>query len=320
MSWLHGKILVGREVGLRDEHLQSIRQAASGAEVVLCDREGVRALWGEAEVIASMDWGIPADSIGTPGRLRWIHLFHAGAEKILSPALVASPVVLTCTKGAHAVPIAEHAMAFLLAHAKELPRHQRQQMQRLWDRRPLGELCGKTLCIVGLGNIGQEIARLASCFGMRVVGARRSGQPVANVERVVPPDLLPEVLAEADYVVLSLPYTPATDGFIGARELAQPKAGAFLVNVCRGRVVNQEALLAALKEGRLGGAALDATEPEPLPPDSELWDLPNVIITPHNSGMSCRVRGRGVGMFCANMRRYLQGLPLQQLVDKTAGY
>lgn len=315
-----GRILVSHEARLSDEQIDQIREAAGGAAVEGCDLGSVRELAPHSEILAGVDLGVPTDIFREPGLLRWVHVFHAGVEKILCPELEASDVVVTCGKGAHAVPIAEHVFAFMLAHVKELARQREAQVKGIWDRHPMGELDGKTVCVVGLGNIGREVARRAECFGMRVVGTRRSAAAVSNVERVVPPDLLAEILPLADYVVLTLPISPETEGMFGARDLATMKQGAVLINVCRGQVVDQGALIEALKSGHLGGAGLDATDPEPLPADSELWRLPNVIITPHNSGMTAGVRARGVEMFCRNLHRFRGGEPLHQLVDKKAGY
>ncbi len=315
-----GRILVSREAGLSEEQIDRIREAADGAVLEECDLASVRELAPQSEILAGVDFGIPREIFRAPGSLRWVHLFHAGVEKILCPELAASGVILTCGKGAHAVPIAEHVFAFMLAHVKELARYRESQVRGIWDRRPMGELDGKTVCVVGLGNIGREVARRAECFGMRVVGTRRSAGPVPHVETVVPPDQLTEILPLADFVVLTLPITAETEGLFGARDLAAMKHGAMLINVCRGQVVDQGALIDALKSGHLGGAGLDATDPEPLPADSELWRLPNVIITPHNSGMTAGVRERGVEMFCRNLRRFREGEPLHQQVDKKAGY
>lgn len=315
-----GRILISREAALSEEQLDQIREAAGGAAIEFCDLQSVCDLAPQAEIVAGNELGITADIFRDAGLLRWVHLFQAGADRVVCPELIESDIILTCSKGAHAVPIAEHTFAFMLAHVKELARHREAQKERAWDRHALGELYGKTLCVVGLGNIGCEIARRAACFGMRVIGTRRSGAPVPHVEQTVPPDRLAEVLSEADYVVLTLPLSPETRGIVGAREIARMKPGAFLINVCRGQVLDHEALIEALKSGHLAGAGLDATDPEPLPPQSELWCLPNVIITPHNSGMSPWTRDRAVGMFCENLKRYREGEPLHQVVDKEAGY
>lgn len=315
-----GRILLSQEAGLTDEQVGRIREAAVGASIELCDLQRVCQRAPQSEILAGNELGITTDIFREPGLLRWVHLFQAGVDRILCPELIESGITLTCAKGAHAVPIAEHTFAFMLAHVKELVRHRQAQRERIWDRHALGELYGKTLCVVGLGNIGSEVARRSACFGMHVVGTRRSGAPVPYVERVVPPDRLAEVLSDADYVVLTLPFSPETKGMIGVREIAWMKPGAFVINVCRGQVLDHRALINALKSGHVAGAGLDATDPEPLPAESELWHLPNVIITPHDSAMSCVVRDRAVDMFCENLKRYHNGEPLLQVVDKGAGY
>jgi phosphoglycerate dehydrogenase-like enzyme len=314
------RVVVSQEANLTDDQLDRIRAAAGGASVDVCDRETTGRLAPQSEILTGMGSAIPQEIFRQPGSLRWVNLFHAGADNLLCPELIESDIVVTSAKGAHVIPIAEHVFAFMLAHVKQLARHRDAQLRRSWERKQLEELHGKTLCVVGLGNIGAEIARRADCFGMRVVGTRRTVAPLPGVERVESPVRLRDLLPEADYVVLTLPYTAETTGMIGAQELAIMKSGAVLINVGRGQVVDQEALVEALKSGHLGGAGLDATDPEPLPPDSELWLLPNVTITPHNSGWSRYTRDRSVTMFCDNLRRYLRGEPLRQVVDKRAGY
>jgi D-2-hydroxyacid dehydrogenase (NADP+) len=314
------RVVISREANLTDQQLARIKDAAGGAAVDVSDRETMGRLAPQAEILAGMGSAIPQEIFRQPGALRWVNVFHAGADNLLCPELIESDIVVTSGKGAHAIPIAEHVFAFMLAHVKQLARHRDAQLRRSWERSQLEELHGKTLCVVGLGSIGSEIAKRAGCFGMHVVGTRRTGLPVPGIERVEPPARLRDLLPEADYVVLTLPYTAETAGMIGAREISSMKSGAVLINVGRGQVVDQGALVEALKSGHLGGAGLDATDPEPLPPESELWQLSNVTITPHNSGWSRYTRDRAVAMFCENLHRYRQGEALHQLVDKRAGY
>jgi phosphoglycerate dehydrogenase-like enzyme len=209
-----------------------------------------------------------------------------------------------------------------LAHARRLPAALARQAEGRWARDgAVGTvLRGRTLGVVGLGTIGTEVARRAAAFGMRVWGVRRSGAPVAGVDRVVAPDRLDEVLRLADYLALTLPLTPETRGLIGARELALLPRGAFVVNVGRGGLVDETALAEAIAAGRLGGAGLDVFEQEPLPASSPLWRLPGVIITPHVGGSSPGFLDRAVPFFCENLKRYLSGEPLLNRVDVTRGY
>lgn len=312
---------ITEEANLSEAQLTRIRQAAPWCRVELADREALRTCAANAEILSGIDTAMPTEIFDVPGRLRWVNLFHVGPDEIWVPALIQSDIVVTCSKGpAYSIPMAEHCLAAMLVHEKEFLREWKNQMKGTWDRRPVGELYGKTVCIVGLGNIGCEIARRAAFFGMQVVGVRRSGLPVPQVERVVPPSELRDVLPEADYVVLIVPQTPETVGMFGAEEIAAMKRGACLVNMCRGQVVDQPALIEALQSGHLSGAALDATDPEPLPAESELWYLPNVMITPHNSGKTPGSRDRSVDQFCENLGRYRHGEPLLQVVDKELGY
>ena len=314
-------MFISRETALDDEQLGRIQVAAPWSDIELTDSESLRTRAAQAEILAGLDYAMPVEIFHAPGRLKWVHLFHVGPDEIWTPELIQSDIVVTCAKGPpYSMPIAEHAFFFMLLHQKEFARHWKAQSKGIWDRRPIGELYGKTICIIGLGNIGREIAKRADSFGMTVVGARRSGKPVPYVNRVVMPDQLGEVLPGADYVVLTVPGTPETVGMIGAREIAAMKPGAFLVNLARGQVVDNEALIQALKSGHLAGAGLDALDPEPLPADSELWYLPNVWITPHCSGKTAGSRDRSVDLFCDNLRRHHKGEPLQQVVDKVLGY
>jgi phosphoglycerate dehydrogenase-like enzyme len=252
--------------------------------------------------------------------LRWVHSMGAGVENLCRD--VAGTDIIVTNSHVHGDVIAEHVMALALAHARRLPAALARQAEGRWARDgAVGTvLRGRTLGVVGLGTIGTEVARRAAAFGMRVWGVRRSGAPVAGVDRVVAPDRLDEVLRLADYLALTLPLTPETRGLIGARELALLPRGAFVVNVGRGGLVDETALAEAIAAGRLGGAGLDVFEQEPLPASSPLWRLPGVIITPHVGGSSPGFLDRAVPFFCENLKRYLSGEPLLNRVDVTRGY
>ena len=206
---------------------------------------------------------------------------------------------------------------------KNLHVYVRQQADSQWESRRSGELDGKTVGIVGLGAIGRETARRCRAFGMRVIASRRTvpaGSDDPDCDILVPYSELGRLLEESDYVVLSLPLTAETRGLIGAPELARMKATAFLLNVARGDVVDQPALTAALKAGTIAGAALDVTSPEPLPADSELWALPNLILTPHMSGNVEGYGHKAATVFVANLKRYVAGEPLEHLANPALGY
>jgi len=257
--------------------------------------------------------------------LRWIQTSSAGVDGICTPALVARPeVALTAARGIHGDQMAEHTLALLLALTRSLPTFLRQQARREWKRHPLPEMRGRTMMVVGYGTIGRSIARLGRAVGLRVVGVRRRGEarpdePVEGVE-VVGVEALDSRLGGADYVVLTLPLTTETQGMFGPDRLARMRVGSFLVNVGRGQVVDEGALAAALGDGPLAGAALDVFAEEPLPPESPLWDLPNVIVTPHVAAASPRYFEQVMHVFTDNLARFLADEPLRHVVDVARGY
>ena len=256
--------------------------------------------------------------------LRWIHVSSAGVDDLLgNPAFESGQIIVTNSSGVSAIAIGEYILGAMLMLAKRQPRFVRQQVDRHWQRHRTAELAGKTFGIVGLGAIGEAAARRARAFEMRILAIRRSAtEPSSNelVDRLLPPASLPELLRESDYVALTVPLTPETDGLIGEAELRQMRPSAYLINISRGQVIDQDALVRALREGWIAGAALDVFDPEPLPPESPLWEMEQVIITPHISGVAERQNERITDIFCDNLRRYLAGQPLRNLVDPKRGY
>lgn len=269
--------------------------------------------WGEPSVFEHVLHDAP--------RLRWVHTPSAGVEHLLTPALVERDISLTNSAGVHAIPIAEFVIAFLLSHAKGLPALWAAQTRSHWTRDPEPlELLGATLLIVGMGGIGEALAERAAAFGMRVWGSRRLPRPSPHAERVVGPDGWRPLLPEADYVVVAAPLTPATHGMIDAAALAAMKPTAYLVNVARGPLVDERALIEALRAGRIAGAALDTFDQEPLPEGHPLWQMPNVFVTPHATAYSPRMHERQIALFLENLQRFRSGQPLLNLVDLTKGY
>jgi len=284
-----------------------------------------RALLDRAEVL----FGVPEDSTeglaevvnGLP-RLRWVHATSAGAgEQVrkagLSPGAL-KRVVITTSSGVHAVPLAEFAILGLLAMAKELPRLIEDQRARAWPevRRPVRELSGQTLFLLGLGEIGCEVARLGKALGMRTVGFRRTeGPPPEWVDEVHGPQRLAELADQADAMVVSLPMTEQTAGLVDRAIIERLPASCIFVNIGRGGVVDEPALIDALRDRRIAGAVLDVFATEPLPADSPLWTLPNVLVTPHAAALSARENERIAELFADNLRRYLDGRPLRNVVE-----
>ncbi len=256
-------------------------------------------------------------------RLKWIQLTSAGADRLLNSGFVEQGITVTTVSGLHATPIGEFVIGAMLMWAKGAPRTMRAQLRHEWARFAPTEFYGKTVGVVGLGNIGDEVARLAKAFGCRVLGTRRSATgrgPAPNVDLVLPAGDLHELLRESDYVAICVPLTPETGGLIGEAELRAMKPSAFLVNIARGPVIVEEALVRALREGWIAGAALDVFEREPLPPESPLWDLENAIVTPHVSGGTEIYNQRATEIFCDNLRRYLDGTAMRNVVDPARGY
>ena len=256
-------------------------------------------------------------------RLRWVQTNASGVDSLLSPRFVASDIVLTSGASVNAGPVAESVLALLLAVARRIPQHVRHQAAREWQRYQKAELRGSTVVIVGWGKIGMEVGRLCGAFGMRVVVVRRHpATPTEGAAAVYGPADLPRALHEAgaDYVVLVAASGPTDPPLLGATEIAALKPTAWLINVARGSQVDEPALIDALQSGRLGGAALDVFATEPLPPTSPLWDLPNVLLTPHNSASSPHQDQRTLDLFVDNYRRWIGGEPLLNVVDKARGY
>ncbi|MGH3825578.1 MAG: D-2-hydroxyacid dehydrogenase [Pseudonocardiaceae bacterium] len=287
-----------------------------------------RAMLAEAEVLFGLPGDCPqglADAVQTSARLRWVQATAGGAgEQVRAAGLTGEQlnrVLITRAGGVHVGPLAEFAVLGLLAFTKGLPRLLADKAARHWDHYPMAELAGTTVLIVGLGAIGIEVARLAKALGMRVIAVNRTGRTDSpHVDEVRTSRSLPDLLPVAQGVVLTLPLTEETRGMIDAAAISRMRTGAVLVNVGRGGVIDERALVEALRQGRLAGAALDVFATEPLPPDSPLWELPGVLLSPHTAGLSLRENERIVALFSENLRRYLAGDELLNRVDPTLLY
>jgi phosphoglycerate dehydrogenase-like enzyme len=267
-------------------------------------------------------------------RLAWVHSATSGVERALTPASRERGLIVTNARGVFSRPIAEYVLMMILAVSRRLPQLLELQRERTWQPLEGSELRDVTVGIVGLGSIGRAVGGLATAFGCRVIAVRR--RPESGVEssregddlsfgeamldRVGGPEMLPELLGESDFIVLAAPLTPETENMINADTLAMVKPGSWLINVARGRLIDERALLRALRDGPLGGAVLDTFREEPLPALSSFYELPNVIVTPHTAWSSGRVLDRSVDLFCDNLRRFATGEPLLNVVDPAAGY
>lgn len=300
------------------QQLDRVRAAAPGADCrYFADQAALEVVIEEAEVVGG---AVSRTALARARRLKWIHSWAAGPDKQLFPEMVASPVVMTCSKGNGAIPLAEHAMMLMLMLNRDALAWLRAQQEHTWERRVHNELNGLTCGIIGLGHSGQDLALKAKAFHMRVIGVRRSLQPTPNVDEVFPHERLHEFLAQSDFVVVTAPLTPETKGMLGEAELRAMKHTACYICFSRGGIADDAALLRALHEGWIAGAGLDAHSEEPLPADSPFWTAPHTIVTPHNGATTQGTLQRGFDIFVDNLRRYVAGEPLRNIVDKAAGY
>ena len=253
-------------------------------------------------------------------RLRMVQMTGAGIDTLLPAPDLPPAVRIANARGIHGVHMGEFALAMMLAFEKRIPTWIEQQRERRWNYLGIRTLRGKTVAILGLGAIGIEVVRLSRAFGMRVVGTRRSGEPVEGVDRVVGPEGSLELLADADYLVILLPLTPETRGFVDAGILDALPEHAVVVNLARGGIVDEAALIKRLENGRLRGAAFDVFEREPLPEDDPIWSAPNTILTPHISGWFPGYAEKLAEIFTENLGRLERGETLRNEIDRTRGY
>ncbi len=324
-----------------EEQLDKLRAVSPRLEVrqETCHNAGevTKAMNEKVEVLYTFN---AFTTLEVASKLRWVQLHSAGADHLIDNQLWLSDVIITTSSGIHATTISEYVIASMLAFTRRFPRmfHFQQKSQWASDRWKnfVGrEMRGSTICIVGYGSIGREVARIARCLGMRVLAVKRdpqkridtgftlpgTGDPDGSIpETIYLPQELHQALAQSDYIVLTVPSTAATRRLIGREELRAMPDHAYLVNISRGNVVDQEALICALREGWIGGAGLDVFDPEPLPSESPLWRIENVIISPHVSGFTLHYDDYATDLFAENLRRYLQGEPLMNQVDRQRGY
>ncbi len=343
-----GPILSAR---YRPQDLERIRQASPGSRIVMVSREGLAdGPLDDVEVLLRGWLSTEAYEriLARAPRLAWVHSATAGVERVLTPATVARGIVITNARGVFSRPIAEYVMTMILAVSRRLPQLLELQRERTWQPLEGVELRDLTVGIVGLGSIGRAVGDLAAGFGCRVVATRRHApggeMPTwpagATANAAVPdgeapllrpsrgvgirtlggPERLSDLLRDADFVVLAIPLTPETANLINDATLAQFKPGAWLINVARGGLIDERALLRALRDGPLGGAVLDTFREEPLPASSPFYDQPNVIVTPHTSWSSGRVLDSSIELFAENLVRFAAGQPLHNVVDPAVGY
>jgi phosphoglycerate dehydrogenase-like enzyme len=284
-------------------------------------KEKFDALLAEADVIFGLM--LPRDILARTPRLKWLQMMSAGVDRLRNTEIWQSRVTITGVSGIHATPIGEFVLGLMLMFAKGAPLCFQMKQKREWQRFRPTLLRAKTVGIIGLGSIGREVARLSKAFGMRVIATRRSARQAGKaryVDTLLPREQMPRLLAGSDFVVLAVPLTDETYQIIGEAELKAMKPTAYLINIGRGNLVDEAALIRALDEKRIAGAGLDVTATEPLPRESRLWDFDNVILSPHIAGGMEDYMIRATELFCENLRRYLSGKKLLNVIDRKKGY
>lgn len=309
-------LITGQEID--DKRMRELNAFASKAKIrTYAKAPELEAAVDDAVIVAG---ALSQPALARAGRLKWIHSWAAGPDKQLFPEMVASPVVLTCSKGNGAIPLAEHAMMLMLMLNRSAMKWIESARQKKWERFTHGELNGMTVGIIGTGYSGVDLALKAKAFHMRVLGLRRQGTPPPNFDKMYDRAHVRDFLAECDFVVVTAPLTPETENMLGEAEFKAMKKTAYYVCFSRGGLADDAALYKALKEEWIAGAGLDAHLIEPLPSASPFWDLPNVIITPHNGATTKATVQRGYQIFVDNLKRYVAGEPLFNIVDKQHGY
>lgn len=304
----------------RAEELRSlITERANGLEVAAgFDDATLDRHIGDAD--AMIAWKFPLEALARARALRWIQLTSAGAEQLLPARAQLGTIVVTNTRGIHVDLMADYAFAAMIALNMHFPRFFADQQARKWEQHLSVPLAGRTLGVIGAGAIGGEIARRGAAFGMQVLAVKRTPTPVEGAAEVVAPHQLHAVLGRSDFVVLVVPQTAATRGMIGEAALRAMKPTGYLINIARGSVVDEAALVHALRKQWIAGAALDVFEEEPLSPESPLWSLPNVIVTPHVAGEPADYARRVAEVFVDNLLRVRRGEPFRNVVDFDRGY
>lgn len=275
-----------------------------------------------ADILFDFDYTHREDLPDLAPNVRWIQATSAGIGQFVRRSGYATRLpdtIFTTASGVHAQPLAEFCILAMLMFSRNLWEIQAQQARQHWERLAGTDLAGRTLAIVGLGKIGQDVARFARAMGMTVLGNKRHPEqhnPTdLHADELYGPDALDEMLSRAEYLVLCTPHTPETEGMIGREQLAQLPRGAVVINIARGAVIDEEALIWMLRDGHLGGAALDVFAEEPLPADSPLWTMPNVLVSPHSASTSDRENSRLTDLFCDNLHRFLRGAELRNVLD-----
>ena len=305
---------------LSDRHITTITNQVPQAQVTVCDLANASEYIETADVVVAMGMTDIRPLFLRAEKLKWVHALTAGVEKFVFPEIQNSNVILTNSRGIHGIPVSEHVFSLMLAFTRCLNLLIRQQIEKRWKRVLPDEIHEKTLGIVGLGTIGREIAKKAKGLGMQVLSTKRTISQELFVDKMYSPERLLEMLSLCDFVVVALPLTDDTKGLLRLEHFAAMKRSAYLINIARGDVICQDDLVQALQEGLIRGAGLDVFDNEPLSDESLLWDMPNVIITPHVAASSPYYLDRAIKLFVDNLARYANGGEMFNIIDKQKGY
>lgn len=305
---------------LAERHMKAIQSVAPNCNVITCDFEKAAEYISDIDILVT--WGsmdIRSLFLAAP-KLAWIHSLSAGVEKLVFPEMKSSNTMLTNSKGIHGIPVSEHVFAMMLAFTRGINLFIHQQAKHQWKRIAVEEIHDKTIGIVGLGSIGREIAKKAKGMGMNVIASKQTITTELFVDELYPPEKLHELLSLSDFVVTALPLLEETKHLFTLKEFTAMKPSAYLINIARGGIIKQDDLLAALEQGLIKGACLDVFEEEPLPDTSPLWDMPNVLITPHVAALSPNYLDRAIKLFADNLSRFQQKKEMLNNIDKIKGY
>ncbi|WP_417897032.1 D-2-hydroxyacid dehydrogenase [Bacillus haimaensis] len=315
-------MVITQDIG--DEYTQKIKATAPDWELIVGKKKDVWAPYAnKAEVIAGWKKDLEELSLRESSELRWVQAWSAGVNTMPLEKLASKEIALTSANGVHAYPISETIIGLMLGLTRKIHTYVKNQQEKNWHHAHMNlEMHGKTIGIIGVGEIGKETAKIAKAFGMRVLGVRNSGKEAENVDSMFTPEELHHVLPECDYVVITLPLTPLTNQIFGEKEFRLMKNSSFIINIGRGEIVKEDELVEALQTGEIAGAGLDVFMKEPLEETSPLWEMENVIITPHTSGSTEHYTKRVIeDIFLPNLVHYLEGkLPPINLVDYSKGY
>jgi len=307
---------------LADRHKEMLQAAVPDINIIISDENDALKYMPCCHILVT--WGSTETRplyLAAPS-LEWIHALSAGVEKLIFPEIQVADTILTNSKGIHGISVSEHILAMMLAFSRGITVSIRQQQAKLWKRMPTGELHDRTLGIVGLGSIGREIAKKARALGMTVLASKQEITTELFVDKLYPADndSLLEMLAQSDFIVIALPLTEHTQNMISLPHFTAMKRSAYFFNIARGAIVNEADLITALEQKLIRGAGLDVFATEPLAESSPLWEMPNVIITPHVAAFSPAYLDRAVNLFADNLTRFVHGREMVNIIDKSKGY